>query len=77
MNPLQKEKLKRFANDKVLFSTVHDVLLQSFLRDYGGDIQVLAASRIAINYLADGFKELERFKNEVVHERKELEQIGM
>ena len=68
------EKLKRFAHDKVMFESVKTVLLKSFLKDRKNtDVNTLAAERIAIILLEEGFKELQRY-SEV--EREPIKRIG-
>lgn len=52
-------------NDKVMSTAVYNALLDSFLKEKPAqDVQVLAASRLAIDYLKQGFKDLEHFKDE-------------
>lgn len=60
MNDTQKAKISRFLADKVMSEAVYDVLRESFLKDKTRDIHVLAASRLALDLLRDGWKELER-----------------
>ena len=63
-NENQKEKIRRFLGDVVLKDTVHGIMLQSFLKTREGDIHIKAASRLAIDFLNEAWKELEKFKNE-------------
>ena len=78
MNDTQKEKIKRFVADKVLSESVQDVLLKSFLKPRNGqDIQLLAASRIAIDLLDEGFRELRNIAREETKPEKRLTQPGL
>ncbi len=62
MNDFQKGKIIAFANDKLLLDTVYSVLLDSFLKERPNqDIHILAASRLAVDYLKQGWKELEGY----------------
>ena len=61
---------------------VYDVLLESFLSfDFpyspNADVQLLAASRIAIDSLRKGWKDLEKFKNSIEQEKEERTQVGL
>lgn len=61
MNPTQKEKIQRFLADKVMAKSVFDVLLTEFLKPAPmADVNLLAASRVAIDLLQEGWKELEK-----------------
>jgi len=62
MNKTQEDKLQRFMNDAVMADTVYQVLLDSFLVERPNqDVYVLAASRLSIDFLKQGWKELERY----------------
>ncbi len=63
MNPTQKEKINRFLMDKTMAVSVYEVLLQSFLKPKPhGDVHILAASRVAIDLLQEGWRELEKYR---------------
>lgn len=63
MDPTRKEKLKRFASDRMMFAAVREQILSTYLRPRAKlDVQVLAAERLAIDLLEDAFKEIERFR---------------
>lgn len=63
MDNTEKEKIVRFLHDKLTSEAVRDFLLFSFLRPHpNADVQLLAASRLAIDLLQDGWKEMERLK---------------
>lgn len=77
MDDTRKDKINRFMSDKVLSEAVYKVLLDSFLADNGNTVQELAAERLAINCLRQGWKELAKFKREEPKERTELRQVGV
>lgn len=63
MNDTQKQKLNRFLNDEVMSKSVYEVLLQSYLRPKErSDVNLLAASRLAIDLLQEGWKELAKYQ---------------
>ena len=77
-NQTEKEKIKRFLSDKVQANAVKNVLREAFLKKSGNtDVQTLAAERIAINLLEDGFKELGRYSNILKREEKDGKNIGL
>lgn len=63
MNQTDQRKLHNFANDMVMNTAVYNVLLSTFLKPVKGDVQILAASRVAIDLLNEAWKEVEKFKN--------------
>lgn len=65
MNELAKQqKISRFLADTEMAAMVKDVLLATFLKPTKkDDVQYLAASRIAIDMLQDGFKALETYRS--------------
>lgn len=63
MNQTQIEKLKRFIHDPVMSNAVYQTLLGTFLSDdISKDVYVLAASRLAVKFLNEGWKRLEKYK---------------
>jgi hypothetical protein len=68
LNQTQKEKVSRFLDDKMLSETIYGIMLESFLKTRKGDVQVLAASRLSIDYLQDAWKDLLKYKNETQEE---------
>lgn len=71
MDETQKEKINRFLSDEVMAGAVKKVLVDAFLKDRGDkDVQTLAASRIAIDLLEDGWKTLNKVKNKEEKEDK-------
>ena len=73
----KQEKVNRFLNDKLLSSTIYDILLQTFLRPKSDTIQELAAERIAIDLLQEAWKELEKYKNKKSNEVGDKANIGL
>ena len=63
MDEIKKNKVEKFMADKTMSDAVYGILLNYFLSpDRQTDIHYLAASRIAIDFLQEGWKELEKFK---------------
>lgn len=75
MNDTQIAKLQRFMADKVMADAVYQVLLDSFLRPMTSkdDVYVIAASRLSVDFLKFGWRELDKYK--VVNE-KETKVVG-
>lgn len=64
MNNNQTAKLNRFINDLEMQNAVHTVLRDAFLSKKGQkDVQILAAERLAVDFLDDAWKTLERYKD--------------
>ena len=69
---LKNEKLKRFANDKAMFDSVKESLIASFLKPLPNrDVQLLAASRIAIDLLSNALRDIEILAKREDKEEKE------
>lgn len=78
MDERQKSKIISFLNDKTMSEAVYELLLEVFLKPpKDRDVQNLAASMIAIERLNEGFKELNRIKNEQKEEGKRTLQVGL
>lgn len=74
----KEEKIKRFLSDTLMEESVLEVLRDSFLRKRPqSDVQMLAASRLALDFLEDGWKDLHKFKGESGTQKKELAQVGL
>lgn len=73
------EKLKRFANDEAMAGAVYEVLLDAFLKDLRNvnDVQVLAAERLAVTFLKNAWRELEKFKTGAKGEEPIRQQVGL
>lgn len=64
LDDTQQSKVKVFLKDRVMAEAVRKVLLASFLKPRGDkDVHTLAAAKIAIDLLDEGFKELDRLKD--------------
>lgn len=62
MDATRQDKIKKFMADERMSGAVKEVLLGSFMKPRGHtDINMLAASRIAIDLLEDGFKDLKKY----------------
>lgn len=78
LEKIQVEKVKRFISDKVLAKTIQDILTESFLRPRGSrDIHIMAAERISVELLKEGFRELEFIAKNEDKEEKKLSQVGL
>lgn len=60
MSPETKARITRFLNDEGTSQAVYSVLLDTFLKDKNTDVHMLAAGRLAVDYLQRGWKELEK-----------------
>ena len=57
-------KLRTFINDGVMSDAVFNILNNSFLKFKGQrDVNLMAAERLALDLLLDGWKELEKYKS--------------
>ena len=75
---IRKNKIKSFISDSVMSDSVYQVILNSFLAErQNQDVHVLAASRLSIDFLKQGWKDLERFKNVEVNKGKSVDNIGL
>lgn len=64
MNDLEKERIRQFINDPVMSEAVRDFLLKNFLKKKtGADVNILAASTLAVYQLTDAWKELEALRD--------------
>ena len=61
---LKEQKIKRFLADEVMSFFVRDALRDTFLKPAKEtDVQYLAASRIALDLLDQGFKDLQQYRS--------------
>lgn len=78
MDVNQQEKIARFLKDEIMSNAVYDTLLSTFLEGTKTtDVQTLAAERIAITLLQNGWKTLERYKAKAASESPKNRQIGI
>jgi hypothetical protein len=74
----QKAQIQRFLEDADTANAVKSVLLDSFLKERKGqDVYVLAASRLAIDLLNEGWRELEKLRRENEDTNKSTRQVGV
>lgn len=75
---LKQEKVRKFLADAAMSEIVFQVLLQSFLKKRETDtVEMKAAERIAIDLLQEGWKELEKIKNQSQPVARSVAQVGM
>lgn len=78
MNETQLDKLYRFANDKILFKTVYEIILNNYLKPRPqASTEEKAAAFISIERLQDAWKELEKHGIAKEEEKSNLKQIGL
>lgn len=78
MTDEQTNKLKRFLEDAALTGAVYQVLLDTFLKPMpNADVQKLAASRLAVDFLKDAWHELDRYRAELARDVKNQSNIGI
>lgn len=71
MNQTQKDKVIRFLDDSVMSDSVYELLLGSFLKDRGvRDVNVLAAERLAVDFLNRAWKDMSVVRGSVSEEEK-------
>ena len=77
LNENQKTKIRMFLHDYAMVGILQDVMRDSFMKKREcSDVQILAASRLAIDYLDDAFKDLRRFSVEDSISDKEFKNIA-
>lgn len=75
---MKEEKLKRFIGDDVMANAVYDVIHSSFLGRKGTkDVQILAAERLALDFLDEAWRELDRYKAKEDTQTPQLRQVGL
>lgn len=74
----KEEKLKRFANDKVMNEAVFELILTTFLKPKGNkDVHFLASERLAVDNLSIAWTELDKYKSDSESESKTAGNIGV
>ncbi len=74
----KKAKIDRFLKDERMAEVVRQELLESFMgSDLSEDVQVLAASRIAINLLREAWKNLEKYRSDDSRDKSSPRQVGL
>lgn len=65
MDNLEKEKLNQFANDTAMNRAVRKLIESAILKPKGNkDVNYLAAERVALDVVAEAWKDLDKFKPE-------------
>lgn len=64
MDASARERVKRFASDEKTAKAVYELLLQAFLRPRSHDVYMLAASKLAVDYLNEAWRDVESSKND-------------
>lgn len=78
MNEAKRQKIMKFMGDEKMQEVVREVLLKSFLLSRPGqDVHVLAASRLAVDFLEQGWKELRKHASVESEERMDEANIGV
>ena len=73
----QEAKIKGFINDRQMSGAVYNVLLESFLKERTKEVHVLAAAYLAVDFLKQAWRELERTGRQEEKETVKLKQIGL
>lgn len=77
MSDRDKEKIIKFVNDNDMCEAVKSVLLKTFLKSKGDNVNYLAASMIAVGLLDEAFKELKKVGLEQIKEEKSRTNVGL
>lgn len=73
----QEVKIKRFMSDTQMSGAVYNVLLESFLKERTKDVHIMAAAYLAVDFLRQAWRELERTNPEQEGGEIKLKQVGM
>ena len=78
LNDTQKSKVVRFLNDEAMIETVFSVIQDSFMKSRPNkEVHYLAAKSIALEFLEEARKDLEKHRNSTEEEKKEGVQVGL
>lgn len=78
INDAQRAKIKRFLDDRAMNESVRMAIQESFLKPRANkEIHYLAAKSLAVEFLDEAFKDLNRFYGESERESTEQRQIGL
>lgn len=78
MNELKINKIKRFLADEAMAGAVKEVLLSAFLKSRAEkDVHYLAAKSLSVEYLEDGWRDLNKYKEIEEREEKRDKNIGL
>lgn len=73
----QEQKIKGFINDRQMSGAVYAVLLESFLKERTKDVHIMAAAYLAVDFLKQAWRDMERIGHEEEKEAVKLKQIGL
>lgn len=73
---MNQDKLARFMHDVAMQEAVREALEAAFRKQRHTDVHMLAASRLALDYLDDAWRELEQFKHQPKSEARGV-QVGL
>jgi hypothetical protein len=78
MTNQELEKIKRFMNDPILSAAVKNSLQATFMRSRPEkEVYYLAAKTLALEFLEDAWRELEKHRQVAQKEEKKEGQIGL
>ena len=78
MNDFDLERVKRFVKDEATVEAVFNAIRASFLKARAEkDVHYLAAKSLAIEFLEDVRKDLEKYRLEEQKEPKVSKQVGL
>lgn len=78
MSENEKNKVKKFVSDEIMLNAVYNIIHKSFLKFKGQrDTQLLAAERLALDFLDEAWKELEKYKKDEHSISQPLRQVGL
>lgn len=71
-------KIDRFLKDEAMSNAVYDVIHDSFLKYKGQrDVQILAAERLALDFLDEAWKELKKYETNKGDLSPPFKQVGL
>ncbi len=74
----KQEKINRFLKDRVMAEVIYGELLKSFLKKRKWeDVNLTAAARMAIDFLEDAWREMEKYKSQDEGEKVVAKQVGL
>ena len=76
MTPAQRDKVLQFINNPGMADAVYQLLLDTFLREHSADVQYLAASRLSVDFLKQGFARMRNLRAEP-NEQMDANNIGL
>lgn len=78
MKDFEQEKIRQFIHDEVMNNAVFTLIQNTFLRKKGNrDVNTLAAERLAIEFLDDAWKEMEKLKVGETSTSQHVDNVGL